>query len=111
MEEIAPELSVEIAELRTQYEQEVSERDAMDKLLKELGKAMPAATVFMLTKATAKIAALEAELEALQVTHKATIMTQSATARRLEQFKELYDSCTKNKNEQLQAVSSLAPAV
>ena len=87
MEEKAPELSVEIAELRTQYEQEVSERDAMDKLLKELGKAMPAATVFMLTKATAKIAALEAELEALQVTHKATIMTQSDTALRLEHFK------------------------
>ena len=111
MEENAPELNVEIAELRTQYEQEVSERNAMNRLHNELARAMPTALVFLLTKATAKIAALEAELEALQVTHKATIITQSDTACRLEQVREHFDSCTKNKNEQLQTVSSLTPAV
>lgn len=111
MEENPPELGVEIAALRTQYEQEVAERNAMNRLHNELARAMPTSLVYLLTRATAKIAAIEAELEALQVTHKATVMTQSAATLRLEQFKELYDSSTKNKDEQLQTVSSHAPAV
>ena len=111
MEENTPGLGVEIAALRTQYEQEVAERNAMNRLHNELARAMPTSLVYLLTRATAKIAALEAELEALQVTHKATVMTQSAATLRLEQVREHFRDCTENKNEQLQTVSSLAPAV
>ena len=103
--------NVELTELKVQYEKEASERDIANQLLHQLARAQPAAVVFLLTRASERIAKLEEELAAIKVDYTASVTTQGQAAIKMDKMKEHFKACTENKNEQLRVVCSLPSAI
>ena len=97
-------VSVELAQLRSEYEQIATEQVAMEGLLTHMFKANPTFAVNMLTKAASTIAKQSDELEGVKTDLKASGVTQGEAQGKLERMRGCYNNDMRDKNRRLAEV-------